>query len=412
MSIKKNLVSDSSPIALNAERLSTIGLAIAAVVNPAILLGISLLFGNPGVPFISATVATEALYLVVYILFRNQQYYIGRLLFSLVLLSVVLSYCMIAGVGAGYEYYFFPIGAGSYLVWPNHRKHQLLLSGVAFLLFMYISMSAPIGLVVGKHWNEALVHYLFLVNVASSFISSFVVLHTLAMASEKTQNILNKLEKKAIKKAVIREEQMLSSLNALAKARDNETGNHIIRTQNFVKALALRLRSNGHFADQLSDSAIEALFKAAPLHDVGKIGIPDNILLKEGPLNEEEWEIMRTHPLIGESVLNVTQSDPDFDSEVIEKAINVAGSHHEKWDGSGYPRGLGGQDIPLEARIMALADMYDALLSERPYKKAWTHEQAVEEIISKRGTHFDPVLVDAFLTLQDDFKKISARYKD
>jgi response regulator RpfG family c-di-GMP phosphodiesterase len=322
------------------------------------------------------------------------------------------AYCLLGGVGAGYEYYFFPIGAGSYLVWPNNRKHQLVLTSASFLLFMYISVAEPGGLVISKQWNTTLVYYLFLINSASSFISSFVVLHTLAMASERTQKILDDLEKRAVKKADIREGQMLHSLNALAKARDNETGNHIIRTQNYVKALALRLRSEGHFKDELSDDAIDSLFRAAPLHDLGKIGIPDSILLKEGKLSDEEWVVMRTHPLIGESVLNATNIDHDLRSEIVEKAIKVAGGHHEKWDGSGYPRGLAGRAIPLEARIMALADMYDALLSVRPYKKAWTHEQAVEEIISKRGTHFDPILVDIFMAEQEAFKEIAAKYKD
>lgn len=213
-------------------------------------------------------------------------------------------------------------------------------------------------------------------------------------------------------KAQQTEVQLLTSLNALAKARDNETGNHIIRTQHYVNLLALRLRSEGHYIDQLSDHSIGALVKAAPLHDLGKVGIPDSILLKKGSLTEEEWNVMKTHTLIGESVLGAAHVEHDSDADVIAKAIKLAGGHHEKWDGTGYPRGLAGQAIPLEARIMSVGDMYDALVSDRPYKKAWTHEQAVQEIIAKRGTQFDPVIVDIFIAEQDTFREIADRYKD
>jgi response regulator RpfG family c-di-GMP phosphodiesterase len=216
----------------------------------------------------------------------------------------------------------------------------------------------------------------------------------------------------AHQKAEQTETQLLSSLNALAKARDDETGNHIIRTQNYVRLLALRLRNSGHYTESLSDQSIELMFKAAPLHDIGKVGIPDRILLKNGSFTDEEWAIMKTHALIGESVLSSANTTHEGGSEVIAKAIKIAGGHHEKWDGTGYPRGLAGQDIPLEARVMSLADMYDALLSERPYKKAWTHQEAVNEIISRRDSQFDPLVVDAFIAEQDAFKDISTKLKD
>ncbi|WP_216153143.1 HD-GYP domain-containing protein [Polynucleobacter sp. JS-Safj-400b-B2] len=182
------------------------------------------------------------------------------------------------------------------------------------------------------------------------------------LATEKSEVMMENNEIKvelAYKKAEKAELRLLASLNALAKARDNETGNHIIRTQSYVKALALRLRMDGHYTESLSDEFIELLFKAAPLHDIGKIGIPDYILLKKGPLTDQEWEIMKTHALIGESVLSASEVD-DSEHGVVEKAIKIAGGHHEKWDGTGYPRGLVGEAIPLSARIMALADMYDA----------------------------------------------------
>jgi len=216
----------------------------------------------------------------------------------------------------------------------------------------------------------------------------------------------------AYKKAEQTEAHFLASLNALAKARDNETGNHIIRTQEYVRLLAQRLQALGHYTDSLSEQSIDVLVRAAPLHDLGKIGIPDAILLKNGPLSSDEWTVMKTHALIGESVLDVLGLERDGASDVIAKAIRIAGGHHEKWDGTGYPRGLAGDAIPLEARIMSLADMYDALMSERPYKKAWSHDEAVVEIISKRNLQFDPLIVDAFVYEQDAFNAIAQKYRD
>ncbi|MBU3568332.1 HD domain-containing protein [Polynucleobacter sp. UK-Pondora-W15] len=213
-------------------------------------------------------------------------------------------------------------------------------------------------------------------------------------------------------KAVALEEQMLASLNALAKARDNETGNHIIRTQLYVKNLALRLRKMGYYEGELTDRIIDLLFKAAPLHDIGKVGIPDHILLKPGRLNDEEWEIMKTHTTIGEAVLSSAEIEFKDEDGVIAKALKIAGGHHEKWDGSGYPRGLSGADIPLAARIMSVADIYDALVSERVYKKGWTHREAIQEIISHQGTYFDPRVVEAFIAEQDNFQEIAEQYKD
>lgn len=225
-------------------------------------------------------------------------------------------------------------------------------------------------------------------------------------------DLANKEIKDANKKIERTEAQLLTMLNALAKARDNETGNHIIRTQNYVYLLAQNLRASGSYLDQLSDKSIAALVKAAPLHDIGKVGIPDSILLKKGSLTEEEWNVMKTHTLIGESVLGAADVESESDADVISKAIKLAGGHHEKWDGTGYPRGLSGQDIPLEARIMTVADMYDALVTERPYKHAWSHEEAIQEIISKQGTHLDPVIVKVLVTHQDLFREIAIKYKD
>jgi response regulator RpfG family c-di-GMP phosphodiesterase len=208
------------------------------------------------------------------------------------------------------------------------------------------------------------------------------------------------------------ESGMLQSLNALSMVRDNETGNHILRTQQYVKRLAEGLRELGHYADQLSESAIERMVNAAPLHDIGKVGIPDNILKKEGSLNPEEWAVMQTHASLGESVLKAAKLDDTSNTKILDYAIEIAGAHHENWDGTGYPNGLKGQDIPLSARIMSLADMYDALVSERVYKDKWSHEDACLEIIKNKGKRFDPAIVDAFTGEKAAFNEIASRYSD
>ena len=218
--------------------------------------------------------------------------------------------------------------------------------------------------------------------------------------------------KSANKKVYQTESKFLACLNALAMARDNETGNHILRTQHYVKKLALRLKEMGGYKIKLSDEMIKLLFKAAPLHDIGKVGIPDSILHKPGRLNDEEWQVMKTHATIGRAILASAELETQGGSGVITVAIQIAGDHHEKWDGSGYPSGLKGEEISLPARIMALADVYDALMSKRIYKAEWSHEDVVSEIASQRGKHFDPLVVDAFMMEKAGFLAIHSKYTD
>ena len=228
--------------------------------------------------------------------------------------------------------------------------------------------------------------------------------------NEKLHNLWE-LEKKRVRN---KENQHLEILNALALEKDDATGFHIVRTQAYVRALANRLKLSGHYLDQLSERDIDNLFRAAPLHDIGKMAIPDYILKKSGKLTEEEWSVMQTHARVGEDILNTALKfdDDADDDDVLHTAIEIAGGHHEKWDGTGYPRGLKGLDIPLPARIMALADVYDALVSERVYKSGWSHEDAVKEIVSKRGIHFDPLVVDALIEEQSNFQEIAKKYLD
>jgi HD-GYP domain-containing protein (c-di-GMP phosphodiesterase class II) len=208
------------------------------------------------------------------------------------------------------------------------------------------------------------------------------------------------------------EDGMLNSLNALSMVRDNETGNHILRTKNYVRALAERLRDGSVYSGRLSKKNIEDIVKAAPLHDIGKVGIPDTILQKPGSLTEDEWQIMKTHAVLGQEVLAAAKLKDAKHTHVLDAAIKIAGCHHENWDGSGYPKGLKGEEIPLEARLMSLADTYDALISQRVYKKEWTHDEACTEILSLKGKRFDPVIVEAFIQEKDHFIQIAQMYSD
>jgi putative two-component system response regulator len=204
---------------------------------------------------------------------------------------------------------------------------------------------------------------------------------------------------------------MIESLATLAEYRDPETGGHIKRTQNYVKALAVHLKSHARFREALDEETIELLYLSAPLHDVGKVGVRDHILLKAGRLDDTEFTEMKRHTLFGEEALRRTEQKLGK-STFLRHAREIAGSHQEKWDGSGYPRGLRGDEIPVSGRLMALADVYDALISKRVYKPPMPHEKAVAIIREGRGTHFDPDVVDAFLALADTFRNIALTFAD
>ena len=299
------------------------------------------------------------------------------------------------------------------LIPKGEQSRQHLVLKIAFGIHLLILAIRVFGLTMGISSNSS-VSTIYQEGSFTGMLRALGVASNLLVYLGISNILLEKAWRKEEKKSANNELRMLSSLNALAHARDNETGAHIIRTRSYVRRLAMRLRAQESYAEELSDHAIEKMCQAAPLHDIGKVGIPDSILYKQGPLTKEEWGVMKTHTLIGETVLNTTMSQfPEEDvSDVVSVAVQIAGSHHEQWDGSGYPRGLSGKEIPLAARIMTLADMYDALISERVYKQEWTHEQAVAEIISKKGTHFDPAVVEAFILEQDQFKEIALKHKD
>ncbi|MEO5358062.1 MAG: response regulator [Nitrospirae bacterium YQR-1] len=192
--------------------------------------------------------------------------------------------------------------------------------------------------------------------------------------------------------------EIIRRLGRASEYRDNETGYHIIRMSQYCEVVA---RGAG-----LSKEHCELILHASPMHDVGKIGIPDNVLLKPSKLDPQEFEIMKTHTIKGGEILD------NHDSEIMILAGTIALTHHEKWDGTGYPNGISGNDIPIEGRIVAICDVFDALTSKRPYKKAWSIEEAVAEIKKNSGTHFDPALVEVFVKHLDEIIKIKESYED
>jgi putative two-component system response regulator len=202
----------------------------------------------------------------------------------------------------------------------------------------------------------------------------------------------------------------IRALAHLAETRDNETGNHIQRTQGYVRLLATRLAQHPRFTARIDHNYIELLVRSAPLHDIGKVGIPDAILQKPGKLSPEEWEIMKTHTLLGSEAITLAERDIDARVEFLGPAKEIARWHHERWDGGGYPDGLAGEAIPLSARIMALADVFDALISKRVYKEAIPFAQVREIIGEQRGRQFDPDITDAFITGCAEFEAIALHY--
>ena len=241
----------------------------------------------------------------------------------------------------------------------------------------------------------------------------------------------NHLELKAAREALQRDKQVLEAeverrmrenqlvqdvtiraLARLAETRDNETGNHVMRTQHYVAALGHLVQAHPRFAGELDEQTIELMAKSAPLHDIGKVGIPDQILLKPGKLDAAEWAVMKTHADIGSDALARAEEDAGAPVRFLTFAKQIARSHHERWDGSGYPQGLKGDAIPLAARLMAVADVFDALISRRVYKAAFPLDQVRTIMALERGKHFDPDLLDAFIGHLQVFHDIACRFPD
>ena len=222
---------------------------------------------------------------------------------------------------------------------------------------------------------------------------------------------LDELVRERTQELNLTKEVTIEALATLAEWRDPETGGHIKRTQNYVRALGEQMSRDPVHAALLTKETLELLHQSAPLHDVGKVGIPDSILLKPGRLTDEEFEIMKTHTTRGRDALVTTERKLGGNS-FLRLAREIAYGHHERWDGKGYPQGLAGEDIPLPARLMSVADVYDALISKRVYKPAMPHEKALAIICEGRGTQFDPHVVEALEAIREEFDLISRRFMD
>ena len=237
----------------------------------------------------------------------------------------------------------------------------------------------------------------------------------LKLAHERLENQNILLEEKVAertKELALTQDVTIFSMAVVAEYRDPETGGHIKRTQNYIKALAMQLKNYEEYASDLDDQTIELLYKSAPLHDIGKVGVQDSILMKPGKLTDEEFDEMKMHPTYGRDAILAAEKMLGGQSTFLRYAREIAYSHQEKWDGSGYPEGLKGDAIPISARLMAVADVYDALISKRVYKPAFSHQKAIEIITEGKGSHFDPAMVEALLEIEDEFRNIALEYAD
>jgi len=212
------------------------------------------------------------------------------------------------------------------------------------------------------------------------------------------------------RKLALTQDAIIQSLAALAETRHHETGGHIQRTRHYMRALAMRLREHPRFRDYLDESTVDLLYRLAPLHDIGKVGVPDQILLKPAPLTVKEYEVMKRHTVYGSETIRMARNFLGEDT-FLQVADEIALNHHERWDGTGYPRRLRGDEIPIAGRMMAAADAYDAIISPRLYKPALPHEEAVRIIRGLRGVFYDPDVVDAFLEASEEFREIASRFE-
>lgn len=274
---------------------------------------------------------------------------------------------------------------------------------VRSLIMMPVREEDPVG-AIGAYWakqhvpSAESVHILRrIANSAAVGMTNVALINSLATSREE---------------ALRAKDAIILAMASLAETRDNETGNHIRRTQHYIRVLAEAARGHPAFRSELSEALVELLYKSAPLHDIGKVGIPDRILLKPGRLSKDEFAIMKTHCELGMLAIANAQQHLGVSSNFLSVAQQIVLTHHEKWDGSGYPLGLKGQSIPLAGRLMAVADVYDALVSERIYKSAIPHAEAVAIILAEKGKHFDPELIDVFETVAPRFNEIHERFMD
>lgn len=273
---------------------------------------------------------------------------------------------------------------------------------------MFISALSEVDDIV-KGFNMGAVDYVvkpFKSEEVRARVATHLKIKQLQEALKEQNAFLEKRVQEQVKEITKTQTETIFSLAKLAQSRDDDTGKHLERVQNYCEILATELMESSHYSNEVTEEFINNIKQASPLHDIGKVGISDNILLKPGKLTDEEFVIMKTHTVIGYETLNEVHQK--FGSNAfIEMGMVIARSHHERYDGFGYPDKKKGEDIPLAARIMAIADVYDALRSKRVYKDAFPQEKAVSIILEGRGTQFDPILVDAFERVAEKFYMIS-----
>jgi len=231
------------------------------------------------------------------------------------------------------------------------------------------------------------------------------------LLQEHNQN-LERMVQQRTAQLLLMQEALILAMASMAEYRAGAPDNHIRRTEHYVRALAMKLRSHPRFAASLTDENIELMVKSAPLHDIGKVAIPDRILQKPGKLDPEEFEVMKLHAAYGRDTIMLAEKHLGGSNSFLMYARQIAHSHQEKWDGSGYPEHLSGEEIPVSARLMAVADVYDALISRRVYKPPFTHAQSLEIMRQGRGSHFDPDVLDAFFSLEAEFLRIAQEFAD
>lgn len=303
---------------------------------------------------------------------------------------------------------------------PAWSNAAILLACIAMGLLMsamFIAWRKPFQLIFGTLTLAlvAVLTFVYLIHSAAIFVSPlmpmmvaavlFMLFTTAGFAIEKRQSYA------WFKMLANARQLVVESMAAVAETRHPETGAHIKRTQNYVKAIAEKLRSDGHYTEELTREFIDLLFISAPLHDIGKVGIPDHILLKTNKLTPAEFELMKKHAEYGKNIICSAATRIEGDN-FLSVAADIAATHHEMWDGTGYPLGLAGKDIPLSGRIMIVADVYDALINRRCYKPAFAHDYSIELMRSARATMFEPVILDAFFEIEEEIRKIASTYRD
>ena len=247
-------------------------------------------------------------------------------------------------------------------------------------------------------------------------VSTHLTLRAARKLLQEHNENLERMVQQRTAQLLLMQEALILAMGAMAETRDGTldglSGNHIRRTQRYMRALAMKLRSHPRFAASLTDENIELMYKSAPLHDIGKVAIPDRILQKQGKLDPEEFEVMKLHAAYGRDTIMLAEKHLGGSNSFLMFAREIAHSHQEKWDGSGYPESLSGDAIPVSARLMAVADVYDALISRRVYKPAYSHDEALDIMKKGRGTHFDPDVLDAFFDISERFRDIAREFGD